>query len=192
LRLSKWSESQGCRATGQAGFRDGYRTSDHVFVLKHLVDRTTAPGGPRKHLYSCFVDFKKANDLVRRDLLLECLRDLGVSGRMLGALASMYWHAPMTVKCGTSLGATFDSSRGVKQGDPLSPLLFGLFIDRVEQWLRDRVPECGVTLGADLVRVLLVADDLTLLADTPAQLQSLLDALQDFCAQYSLQVDVAT
>jgi hypothetical protein len=159
--------------------------------LKHLVDRTRAPAGPRKHLYSCFVDFKKAYDLVHRDLLLECLRDLGVSGRMLGAIASMYWHAPMTVKSGTTLGATFNSSRGVKQGDPLSPLLFGLFIDRVERWLQERAPECGVTLGGDLVRVLLYADDLTLLADTPAQLQSLLNALQDFCAQFSLQVNVA-
>jgi hypothetical protein len=29
-RLSNLSESVGGRATGQAGFRDGYRTSDHV------------------------------------------------------------------------------------------------------------------------------------------------------------------
>jgi hypothetical protein len=101
-----------------------------VFVLKHLVDRIRAPGSPHKRLYSCFVDFKKAYDLVRMDLLLERLHDLGVSDRMLGAIASMYWHAPMTVKCGTFLGATFNSSRGVKQGDPLSPLLYGLFIDR--------------------------------------------------------------
>jgi hypothetical protein len=38
---------------------------------------------------------------------------------------------------------------------------------------------------------LLYADDLTLLAATPAQLQSLLDALQEFCAHYHLQVNVA-
>jgi hypothetical protein len=56
-RLFNWSESVGCRAAGQAGFRDGYRTSDHVFVLKHLVDRIRAPGSPHKRLYSCFVDF---------------------------------------------------------------------------------------------------------------------------------------
>jgi hypothetical protein len=47
-----------------------------------------------------------------------------------------------------------------------------------------------VNLGANLIRVLLYADDLTLLAATPAQLQSLLDALQDFCAHYQLQVNV--
>jgi hypothetical protein len=38
-------------------------------------------------------------------------------------------------------------------------------------------------IGADFNGSLLYADDLTLLAATPAQLQSLLDALQDYCAQ---------
>jgi hypothetical protein len=59
-----WNESVGCGATGQAGFRNGYCTSDHVFVLKPLVDRTRAPGSPHKHLHSCFVDFRKAHDLL--------------------------------------------------------------------------------------------------------------------------------
>jgi len=46
----------------------------------------------------------------------------------------------MTVKNGRELGPTFNSTRGVKQGDPLSPLLFGLFIDGLEGWLKQRLP----------------------------------------------------
>ena len=138
-----------------------------------------------------FVDFRKAYDLVHRDLLLECLRDLGVQGKMLGAIASMYWRAPMTVKSGTHLGPTFDSTRGVRQGDPLSPLLFGLFIDRLEKWLAARLPDMGVQLGSELIRLLLYADDVTLLASSAEQLQALLDCLHEFCSQYSLQVNVS-
>jgi len=63
------------------------------------------------------VDFRKAYDLVHRDLLMQCPRDLGVRGNMLSVLVSMYWEAPMTVKSGTALGDTFNTSRGVKQGD---------------------------------------------------------------------------
>lgn len=188
-RLSSWSETVGCRASGQAGFRDGYRTSDHVFVLKHLVDKCRSTRGSR--LYTCFVDFRKAYDLVHRDLLLQCLRDLGVTGKTLGVLVSMYWQAPMTVKSGATLGATFNSTRGVKQGDPLSPLLFGLFIDRLEAWLCERLPDCGVQLGERWLRLLLYADDLMLIGLTAQQLQSLLDCLQEFCAQYSLEVNVS-
>jgi hypothetical protein len=147
-RQSVSSESKGHRARGQAGLRDGHRTGDHAFDLKHLVDRSQAAGSTHGHLYLCFVDFKKAYDLIRRDLLLQCLADLGVRGHMLGALASMYWSCPMTVKNGTLLGPTFNSTRGVKQGDPLSQLLFCLFIDSLEAWLDERLPESGLTLGA--------------------------------------------
>jgi len=93
-------------------------------------------GSPLKRMYTCFVDFRKAYDLEHGDLLLQCLRDLGVKGKMLGVVASMYWQAPVTVKNGPSdrLGPSFNTTRGAKQGGPLFPLLFGLFIDRVERW----------------------------------------------------------
>lgn len=43
--LSGWSEGGGHRAACQAGSWDSYRSSDHVFVLKHLIYRWRAPGG---------------------------------------------------------------------------------------------------------------------------------------------------
>jgi hypothetical protein len=84
--------------------------------------------------------------MVHTDLLLECMGDLGVpqAGPDVGctwALLPACTGTPMTVKSETSLDATFDSSREVKQGKPLSHLLFGLLIDRVEHWLRGRAPD---------------------------------------------------
>lgn len=38
----------------------------------------------------------------------------------------------------------------------MSPQLFGLFIDcqsKLEAWLRDKAPQCGVQLGGELLRV---------------------------------------
>ena len=90
-RLSGFCEQYGIRAKGQAGFRHGRRTSDHVFILKHLIDKYRSS---RKHLYVCFIDFKKAYDSVRHDLLMRCLADIGLHGEMLTALASMYWQPP--------------------------------------------------------------------------------------------------
>jgi hypothetical protein len=151
-RLSAFCEQNGFRASGQAGFRPDHRTSDHVFVLKHLIDKSRLDN---KHMFTCFVDFRKAYDLVRRDLLMKCLSEIGVCDNMLRAIVSMYWSAPMITKFGRMAGEPFDSTRGVKQGDPLSPLLFGIFFDRVEHWLEEHARECGVMLGGKLLRLLL-------------------------------------
>ena len=48
----------------QIGFRKGYRTSDHVFVLKSLTDLYTKND---KKVYACFFDFQKAYDTIWRN-----------------------------------------------------------------------------------------------------------------------------
>lgn len=162
-RVSICAESHGWRAEGQAGFRTGKSTVDHVFVLRHLIEaaQLSTHSGP---LFCCFVDFRKAYDKVRRDLLVQRLAELGVHGRMLQAIVQMYWSVPLVPKLGCHLGPSIDSTCGVKQGDPLSPLLFGLFIDEFESWLQQRLPHTGVHMGPKLVQMLpLYADDMVLL-----------------------------
>ena len=58
-------------------------------------------------------------------------------------------------------------TRGVKQGDPLSPVIFNLVID---QLLRSVLQECGSTYNGKTVRAMAFADDLVLLADSPIDL----------------------
>jgi hypothetical protein len=109
---------------------------------------------------------------------------------MLETIVSMYWNAPMATKLNGPVGWPFDSTRGVKQGDPLSPLLFGLFFDRIEKWMGQRARSCGVELGGQLVRMLLYADDLALIAQSAAHLQLMLNALHAFCVEYDMDVNV--
>ena len=187
-RLNQFAEENGLRASGQAGFRRKRRCSDHVFVLKHLIDRSRASG---QHLFACFVDFRKAYDMVRRDLLMQSLAAMGLHDRMLTAIVSMYWQPTMAVKVGHQVGQPFVCTRGVKQGDPLSPLLFGLFFDRIERFFEERCAAAhGVQLAGRLLRMLLYADDLVLLAREKVHLQGMLKILADFCDAMDLEVNV--
>jgi hypothetical protein len=56
-RLSVCAEKNGWRAEGQAGFRAGKSTVDHVLVLWHMIEATQLerPGGI---LFCCFVEFQ--------------------------------------------------------------------------------------------------------------------------------------
>ena len=80
---------------------------------------------------------------------------------------------------------------GVKQGCPLSATLFGLFVDGLEQHLMDTVGHDAPSLSRVMIPLLLYADDLIIMSTTAAGLQRQLDALQQFCHQRQLSVNLA-
>ena len=62
-RLEQFLNDAGTIGPEQAGFRKGYSTIDHVFVLHNLINMYLHKG---KRLYGCFVDYRKAFDSVDR------------------------------------------------------------------------------------------------------------------------------
>lgn len=191
-RLDKFCEGMHLRASGQAGFRKKHCTADQVFILRHLIDKYRSQPGAK--LYVCFVDFKKAYDTVHRDILIARLQKLGLSGNILHALTSMYYDVRLAAKVDGEVGPSFSTTCGVKQGDPLSPLLFGILIDEFEAWLEKYMPGKGVRVGERMMCVLLLllyADDLALLAESAEELQEELDLLQKFCVARGLTVNTS-
>jgi hypothetical protein len=187
-RISQWVETNDLRAKGQAGFRKDFRTTDNLFILHTLTEQARFQ---KKQVYTCFVDFKKAFNIVPRDLLWQVLEGLGISGQILECLRSMYrqdqacLHHPEE-----GLMPIFLCRIGVKQGCPLSPLMFGLFIDGLEKRLNALEGDAPPMLGQLAVRLLLYADDLALMSHTPTGLQKQLDVLQAFCYERQLTVNV--
>jgi hypothetical protein len=139
-----------------------------LFILHTLTEQARFQ---KKKLYTCFVDFKKAFDTVPRDLLWQVLEGLSICGRILECLRSMYrqdqacLHHPEE-----GLMPTFLCRIEVKQGCPLSLLLFGLFIDGLEKQLNALEGDAPPMLGQLAVHLFLYADNLALMSHTPAGL----------------------
>lgn len=74
----------------------------------------------------------------------------------------------------------FGSDISVKQGCPLSPTLFGLYIEKLEAWLGKADGE-RVHLASYVAKLLLYADDLILISKTMHGLREHLKALEHFC-----------
>jgi hypothetical protein len=155
-RLSAWAESEGVREPAQTGFRPHQATTHHAFVLQHHITRYKAA---HKKLYCCFIDFAKAYDSVPRHKLCQRLYDLGVRGKILHAIKSLYdVGVHLSIKLDVGLLDPIAAAVGVKQGCPLSPLLFGLFIEGLEAHVKAKLPTAGPLCGGVYMSLLMYAD----------------------------------
>ena len=92
------------------------------------------------HLFCCFVDLQKAYDKVPRAHLMTALLDkLCIAPENFKFLVQMYTGIWAAVCIGGRFAPAFDMHEGVQQGYPASPLVFSLFIDRLEKHLVDGV-----------------------------------------------------
>eukprot|EP00245_Coleochaete_scutata_P010377 TRINITY_DN3619_c0_g1_i11.p1 TRINITY_DN3619_c0_g1~~TRINITY_DN3619_c0_g1_i11.p1 ORF type:complete len:1206 (-),score=200.47 TRINITY_DN3619_c0_g1_i11:736-4353(-) len=186
-RLAEWAERHGIRARGQAGFRKGFGTAQHLFMLRVLTDKVR--GKAWKKLYCAFVDFSKAFDTIPRDMLWKRLGEVGIEGSMLHSLQAMYQNVACQVVTPEGLTNPFPSSMGVKQGCPLSPLLFGIYIDNLESHLSNVDTHPPKLQGQD-IPLLMFADDVVLMSNKREGLQKALDGLSVYCDCWKLRVNL--
>lgn len=186
-RLTEWTEDNCLRAQGQAGFRQDHRTSDQIFIIRTLIEQQRLAGAP---LYVCFVDFQKAYDTVPRHQLWTKLEGMGIRGFIMDAIQALYANVPVCVRTRTGLTPTFQSLMGVKQGCPLSPTLFGLYIDDWESVILGKMGLFLPRLGGGTAPPLFYADDLALMSTSAEGLQRQLHCLGDYADKWGLTVNV--
>ena len=171
----------------QIGFKRNCRTSDHMFVLRTLIDKYVKK--LKTPLYVCFVDFKKAYDSVWRQALMYKLLANNVRGVFFNMLQSMYLDNSICIKLNNHERSNFfESNTGVRQGDALSPLLFNLYTADLQKFLQI---ECNSpSFDKTYVNCLMYADDLLLMSQTEDGLQRLLDRLGEYCDKWGMEVNI--
>ena len=109
----------------QNGFKKKSRTEDNLFILKSMIHQSNDVN--KTPLYACFVDFSKFFDTIDRNMLFYKLQKLGIVGNTYNIIKTMYINCLYAIKQDNFLSEFFNSTVGVKQGCPLSPILSNLF-----------------------------------------------------------------
>ncbi len=185
--MTEWCQKSNKIPDTQFGFYPGRNTLHPMFILRHLLHaaQTRKPhGSPRLH--AAFIDFKQAYDSNPRRALWEHLQRNCMPTSLLKIIQNLYDAVEYVLVDGTKQARVRPTS-GVKQGCPLSPLLFSLYINDVDCIARDvRGAVTGVADGC--VTHMLYADDLSLTANEPEQLQMMLDRLSAYALRKGLIV----
>ncbi|MCW4345840.1 MAG: reverse transcriptase family protein [Candidatus Thiodiazotropha endolucinida] len=186
-RLSEWAEHYSVLIEAQAGFRANMSTIDDIFVLHGLISHFLNHG---KKLYCAFIDFTKAFDYVVRENLWYKMLKIGIRGKILNIIKAMYSSVKSRVKYCNRLGNEFYCNLGVRQGECLSPLLFSLFLNDLEEQFISSGLE-GLDVNMFKIFLLLYADDIVLFASSAEELQEGLDVLADYCQRWKLKINVS-
>lgn len=142
--------------------------AENVMVLATALDEAKTHMRP---LYMATLDIAKAFDRVSTDAIIRAAAIAGMSTPFLEYLQDLYTTSYTALTFGqTSLLAR--PSRGVRQGDPLSPLLFNTVVN---EWLSSLTPDIAFRSGDLKVDAMAFADDVVLLASTRIGLQKRLD-----------------
>ena len=136
----------------------------------------------------CFVDLEKAFDRVSRGVLWGVLREYGVTGLLIQAVRSLYDRCQSLVCIAGNKSDSFPVRVGLRQGCPLSPILFIIFMDRISRCSQGVE---GFRFGDLRIASLLFADDVVLLASSCRDLQLSLDRFAAECEAVGMKISTS-
>ena len=168
----------------QKAFRKGDGLFDNSWLLESIVrDRRSR----FKPTHLAFLDVSKAFDSVSHESIVQAARRLGTPDRLLKYITNFHIGLSTSVHCGKVVSDTIKVGRGVRQGDPLSPLLFNAVADWGLSLLDDSI---GVSSkGGHKLNHMAFADDIILFAETKIGLQNQVNNLCAFFVKRGLSLN---
>ncbi|KAH9273443.1 hypothetical protein BASA83_004108 [Batrachochytrium salamandrivorans] len=187
MRIERFVETNNLLSYEQAGFRKREECVGQVVSLVDIIQRRQNAG---LNTHVLFIDIRKAFDTVPVGALLWKLQNMGFPRRTLAFLKALYTSSSARARAGSLLSDPFPVQRGVRQGCPLSGLLFNLFINDILDGVAPiTVP--GLPQDTNPIRGLMYADDVAVFADSEQSLLAASTAIEQWANQWEMQFGVA-
>jgi mannosylglycoprotein endo-beta-mannosidase len=180
----------------QSSFIPGRSTVDNILVLQETIHSLTHMYGKTGYMV-LKLDLEKAYDKLEWPFILETLQVLKIPDHLCSLIAHCISSSSMRLNWNGKKTNTFNSSRGLRQGDPISPYLFVLAIERLSHKIQDLVVAGtwkGLKFGrgsGPIVSHINFADDLVLVAEaSPSQAILIREVLDEFCLHSGQKVNL--
>ena len=137
------------------------------------MDHQKSKRVPEENIF-CFIDYAKAFDCVDHNKLWNILKDIGIPEHLTWLLRNLYAGQEATSRTVQEATDWFQIGKRVRQGCILSPCLFSLYAEYIMQNARLNEAQARIKIAWRNINNLRYADDTTLMAESEAELMSLL------------------
>ena len=168
-------------SNNQFGFRKNSSTDMCIYAFKQVIDYYRKYSSP---VYVTFLDASKAFDHVNYWKLFDKLLYRKVPLFIVKLLVFFYTNQTFCILWNGVTSDCFTIGNGVRQGGVLSPIMFNIYMDDLSVKLNET--KVGCHLDNVSFNHLSFADDMSLLAPSPAAMQILLN----ICEEYAVKHDI--
>ncbi|KAH9267037.1 hypothetical protein BASA83_010237 [Batrachochytrium salamandrivorans] len=159
-------------------------------VLQMRIERFVETNNLLSYEQAGFRKREEHFDTVPVGALLWKLQNMGFPRRTLAFLKALYTSSSARARAGSCYQDSIPVQRGVRQGCPLSGLLFNLFINDILDGVAPiTVP--GLPRDTNPIRGLMYADDVAVFADSEQSLLAASTAIEQWANQWEMQFGVA-
>lgn len=141
----------------QCGFRPGKSTTDQIFTLRRLLEKTLEFQIDTHHL---FIDFKQAYDSIDRKSLFTTMSSFGIPSKLNRLCWLTLANTTSVVRIGKETSEQFSTKQGFRQGDALSCDFFNLCLEKI---IRDSTTATTGSIYTKSTQILGYADDIDII-----------------------------
>ena len=176
-RVIRWAKDNNIISPDQKGFMPSEGVFEHLFMLDEVIADSKLG---RRSVCVTWLDIRNAFGSVRPDCILQTLEHFGAPNYICTIVKDLYQAGSFSLRGGDGRHVEVPTEKGVRQGCPLSGILFNIV---VEVLLRGLHQGEGYNMGQNrdkTLRSLAYADDICLVTQSRQQMQSQLRRCEVF------------
>ncbi|PNX94494.1 ribonuclease H, partial [Trifolium pratense] len=177
----------------QTGFIPGRSIHENIVVAQEMAHSMCKMNG-KVGYFAIKVDLSKAYDRLNWNFIYHTLMEVGYPMKWIDVVMTAVTSVRTNVKWNGKRADYFHPQCGIRQGDPISPYLFVICMDKLSHLIMQEVQEgkwkpMRAGRNGPLISHLMFADDLILFAEANVdQLQVVLNVIDRFCQMSGQQV----
>ena len=171
----------------QVGYVKNRYIGQNVRLIKDVMTYVNNKGLAR---YILLLDFEKAFDSIEWSFMFKCLEKYNMGGKFIKWIEILHNQTQSCVTNNGYLSGYFYLGRGIRQGCPISALLFILVAEVLAIKIRNSLSISGIVINKEEYKICQLADDATLFLKNISSILSTISIVEDFQKCSGLKINM--